>query len=134
MPSLGGMSCIRQLRPKDISLGPYGVDYDTLNRSNRPEQGEAMNNLPQGQVQVETMEQTIARLKAENEALKAAKAQVKLGIKVSQKGAVSVYGLGRFPITLYGSQWTALFEREAEIKQFLIDHSSELTTKEKKAA
>lgn len=52
-------------------------------------------------------------------------------IKVSTKGGVSVYGLGRFPVTLYKSQWDKLFAMTEEIKAFLEAHSSELTVKEK---
>lgn len=54
-------------------------------------------------------------------------------IKVSPKGGVSVYGMGRFPVTLYMSQWEALFTRQDEIKQFIVDHASELASKEKAA-
>ena len=51
-------------------------------------------------------------------------------IKVSQKGAVSIYGLGRFPVTLYKSQWTKLLGQADEITQFIVDHSAELAVKE----
>lgn len=71
-------------------------------------------------------------LKAENEALKAAmeRKQASGGIKVSTKGAVSVYGLGRFPVTLYHSQWETLFAKCNEIKQFIETNKSSLKTKE----
>lgn len=52
-------------------------------------------------------------------------------IKVSTKGGVSVYGLGRFPVTLYKSQWLKLFAMVEEIKTFLEAHDAELTVKEK---
>jgi len=51
-------------------------------------------------------------------------------IKVSQKGAVSVYGLGRFPVTLYASQWDKLLAQSEEIKSFINEHASELASKE----
>lgn len=68
----------------------------------------------------------INSLRAENTALKQAKASKGLGIKVSEKGAVSVYGLGRFPVTLYHTQWTALFQRQVEIEKFIADNMTQL--------
>jgi len=62
----------------------------------------------------------IARLKAENQALKDAKA--KTGMKVSEKGALSVYGVGKFPVTLYKSQWLALLDRKQDILDFIEAH------------
>ena len=51
-------------------------------------------------------------------------------IKVSEKGAVSVYGLGRFPVTLYKEQWEKLLSMAGEIKTFMAKHDSELKKKE----
>ena len=76
----------------------------------------------------EQMLQEIARLQAENATLQ--KAKPSGSIKVSAKGAVSVYGLGRFPVTLYASQWEQLFSRTEEVKAFILAHTSELSTKE----
>ncbi len=63
----------------------------------------------------------LERLKRENEALreqsKAKPGQISL--KVSEKGGVSVYGLGRFPVTLYQEQWLKLLERNDEIREFI---------------
>ncbi len=68
------------------------------------------------------------RLRAENERLK--RAQSRGGtIKVSEKGGVSVYGLGRFPVTLYKEQWTRLLDMADDIRAFLRDHDAELKTK-----
>lgn len=50
--------------------------------------------------------------------------------KVSDKGGVSVYGLGRFPVTLYGEQWTRLFEHAEQVKAFIDQHKAELRTKD----
>ena len=50
-------------------------------------------------------------------------------IKVSTKGAVSVYGLGRFPVTLYASQWEKLISMIDDVKVFLETHASELSRK-----
>jgi len=49
-----------------------------------------------------------------------------LGLKVSQKGAVSVYGLQRFPVTLYASQWMALLDNRDEIIRFIQEHGANL--------
>jgi len=68
-------------------------------------------------------------LKAENERLKANKSSIN-GIKASVKGAVSVYGLGRLPVTLYASQWKNLFERQADILAFIEANKSVLKTRE----
>lgn len=51
-------------------------------------------------------------------------------IKVSDKGAVSVYGLGRFPVTLYMGQWAKLFERVDEVKAFIQANAARLAVKE----
>jgi hypothetical protein len=72
----------------------------------------------------------LKRLKAENEALRAAKAKAgTLAVRVSAKGAVSVYGLGRFPVTLYQEQWSRLLAHGDEIKGFIKAHSAELKLK-----
>jgi len=71
----------------------------------------------------------VERLKAENAALKA-RATRGVSIKVSEKGGVSVYGLGRFPVTLYKEQWAKLLEMAADIRAFLAEHDAELKTKE----
>ena len=78
---------------------------------------------------MEQMTQEFLRLKAENERLKANKT-TSGGIKVSPKGAVSVYGLGRFPVTLYASQWSELFAKSDEIAQFISNNTALLKTKE----
>ena len=70
----------------------------------------------------------LERLKAENEQLK--KQQTRgLSMKVSEKGALSVYGLGRFPVTLYKEQWTKLLGMADEIKSFLKDNDAKLKGK-----
>jgi len=55
------------------------------------------------------------------------------GIKVSEKGAVSVYSIGRFPVTLYSSQWEALLARADEIRAFIAANRDKLATKAPKA-
>ena len=81
----------------------------------------------------ETGEQKLARLEAENKALKDQIEQRKPGqlrLKVSEKGGLSVYGLGRFPVTLYKEQWKRLLEHAEEIKTFLEQHEQQLKTKQ----
>jgi hypothetical protein len=70
----------------------------------------------------------LERLRAENEALKA-RAAGAARIKVSEKGAVSVYGLGRFPVTLYKEQWLRLLGMADEIKAFIAENESRLKVK-----
>jgi len=70
----------------------------------------------------------LERLKAENEALKA-KTTRATSIRVSEKGGVSVYGLGRFPVTLYKEQWLKLLEMAAEIRRFIAENDARLKTK-----
>jgi hypothetical protein len=71
----------------------------------------------------------VERLKAENAALKA-RATRGVSIKVSEKGGVSVYGLGRFPVTLYKEQWTKLLDMADQIRSFIKDHEAQLKVKE----
>lgn len=71
----------------------------------------------------------LERLRRENEALKKGAARG-VSLKVSEKGGLSVYGLGRFPITLYKEQWTKLLDMSDEIRSFLAAHDKELKTKE----
>ena len=51
-------------------------------------------------------------------------------IKVSPKGGVSVYGLGKFPVTLYASQWEKLFNMQEDVKEFIVDNIASLAVKE----
>lgn len=53
-----------------------------------------------------------------------------MSLKVSEKGALSVYGLGRFPVTLYREQWEKLLGMNDQIRQFIQDHDQELKKKE----
>lgn len=74
------------------------------------------------------MEKELERLRAENEALKRPRGQMSL--RVSEKGALSVYGLGRFPVTLYREQWEKLLGMADEIRAFIGTHDTELKKKE----
>jgi hypothetical protein len=53
-----------------------------------------------------------------------------LNFKVGEKGGVSVYGLGRFPVTLYYEQWNRLLGAANDIKQFMEDNKSKLKLKD----
>jgi len=76
----------------------------------------------------EDMKVELERLRAENERLKNRSARG-VSLKVSEKGGVSVYGLGRFPVTLYKEQWTRLLDMADEIRAFIRDNESRLKTK-----
>jgi hypothetical protein len=81
----------------------------------------------------ESSEEKLARLEAENKALKDQIEQRKPGqlrLKISEKGGLSVYGLGRFPVTLYKEQWKRLLEHVEEIKTFLEQNERKLKTKQ----
>jgi len=77
----------------------------------------------------EDLKAELERLKAENEALKKRRSS-SVSMKVSEKGAVSVYGLGRFPVTLYQEQWNKLLSIADEIKQFIAENKDKLKVKE----
>ncbi len=74
------------------------------------------------------MKAELERLKAENETLKTRGSRA-ISMKVSEKGGVSIYGLGRFPVTLYKEQWAKLLDMADEIRAFLKDNDSKLKTK-----
>ncbi len=78
----------------------------------------------------EDIQAELERLRAENEALKQTRRGSAVSMKVSEKGAVSVYGLGRFPVTLYQEQWTKLLSMAPEIVKFIDENKSRLKTKE----
>jgi hypothetical protein len=75
------------------------------------------------------MQAEIERLKAENESLKRP-SRGQMSLRVSEKGALSVYGLGRFPVTLYREQWEKLLGMADEIRRFIQDNDSQLKKKE----
>ncbi|HEX5074950.1 MAG TPA: hypothetical protein VFW03_17165 [Gemmatimonadaceae bacterium] len=71
----------------------------------------------------------LERLRQENEALKKG-ASRGVSLKVSEKGGLSVYGLGRFPVTLYKEQWVKLLDMSDDIRAFLKAHDAELKSKD----
>ena len=75
------------------------------------------------------LKKELERLRAENERLKKGGPKG-LSLKVSEKGGVSVYGLGRFPVTLYKEQWKKLLDMSDEIVKFIEDNDSQLKSKD----
>ena len=76
----------------------------------------------------EDVKAELEKLRAENARLKGQSARG-LSLKVSEKGALSVYGLGRFPVTLYKEQWQKLLTAADDIRAFLKENDAHLKTK-----
>ncbi len=76
----------------------------------------------------EEMQAELERLRAENEGLKARKTQDRR-LQVSQKGAVSLYGIRRFPITFYADEWDIILGMADEVRTFISQHETELKRK-----
>jgi hypothetical protein len=77
----------------------------------------------------EDLKAELDKLRAENDQLKN-KGVRGLSLKVSEKGALSLYGVGRFPVTLYKEQWIKVLGMKDEIEKFLQANASSLKTKE----
>jgi hypothetical protein len=78
----------------------------------------------------EDLQREIERLRAENDALKKPSRTGAVTFRVSEKGAVSVYGLGRFPVTLYQEQWDKLLARADDLRAFIEENRDRLKKKE----
>ncbi len=76
----------------------------------------------------EELRAELERLRAENASLQR-RGAAGVSLKVSEKGGVSVYGLGRFPITLYKEQWVRLLDMADEIRSFITEHQARLKSK-----
>jgi len=76
----------------------------------------------------EELRAELEKLRTENEALKKASSKG-LSMKISEKGALSVYGLGRFPVTLYKEQWVRLLDLSGDIHTFIQNNEEQLKTK-----
>jgi hypothetical protein len=77
----------------------------------------------------EDLKDELERLRKENEALKKGTSSG-VRMKVSEKGAVSVYGMGRFPVTLYKEQWLRLLDMSADIRAFIAANEAQLKSKD----
>jgi len=77
----------------------------------------------------EDLKAELERLRAENESLKKASPRG-ISMKVSEKGALSVYGMGRFPVTLYREQWEKLLAMSEQIREFILANDQALKKKE----
>jgi len=75
----------------------------------------------------EELKAELERLRRENAALKKGAAGIRM--KVSEKGAVSIYGMGRFPVTLYKEQWLKLLDMSDDIRTFITANEAQLKTK-----
>ena len=75
------------------------------------------------------MKAELERLRSENDSLKKTK-EKGLTMKIGEKGGLSVYGLGRFPVTLYKEQWVRLLAMADEIRSFIEANNDKLKTKE----
>src|SRR5271156_1733723 len=73
----------------------------------------------------EELKAELERLRDENAALKKG-ASTSIRMKVSEKGAVSIYGMGRFPVTLYKEQWLKLLDMSADIRAFICGERIEI--------
>jgi len=82
---------------------------------------------PEVQAELEKLRSENYRLKTKGQGQRIG--ETHMSLKVSQKGACSLYGIGRFPATLYKEQWVAILDNEQEIRQFLADHDAELKSK-----
>jgi hypothetical protein len=77
-----------------------------------------------------SLQEQIKALQEQNEALQAKLAsKVRVTMRVSEKGALSIYGLRRFPVTFYSQEWTKILGLSDAIKAFIQEHTLELTTK-----
>ena len=76
----------------------------------------------------EDLKAELERLRNENAALKKG-AAAGISMKVSEKGAVSIYGMGRFPVTLYKEQWLKLLDMSEDIRTFITANDTKLKTK-----
>ena len=81
----------------------------------------------------EDLKDELERLRKENEALRKDTSS-SIRMKVSEKGAVSIYGMGRFPVTLYKEQWLKLLDMSAEIRAFIAANEAHLKRSSKRTA
>src|SRR6266481_8373960 len=117
-----------------VNSASAGIRYTGMFRSKSAGLGSLEDELYAGNRRRETMSESemqaeLERLRAENAQLKS-KGKGGLSLKVSEKGGVSLYGMGRFPVTLYKEQWLRLLADAPTIKSFIHENESRLKTKE----
>lgn len=80
---------------------------------------------------VEEIRQLRAELLAAKDKLQAKEKMVQSGVffKVSPKGAISVFGFGRYPLTYYANQWLGIFKYADEIKEFIVENKNSIATR-----
>lgn len=107
--------------------GKTGAEaFALLTAANQPAEGTAPPPEPGTEA---WMKAEIARLTAANAKLKSAGVTANLSMKVSEKGGLSVYGLGRFPVTLYKEQWTRLLDKADDVRKFMELNQASLKSK-----
>ena len=79
------------------------------------------------------VQRELDRLRAENERLRTRRAAGEVTMRVSEKGGVSIYGLGRFPVTLYKEQWLKLLDMTDDIRAFITANDAQLKAKAEKS-
>jgi hypothetical protein len=102
------------------TLNPCGAIATLFCHTTQRPQGATMSD--------EDLKAELERLRNENAALKKG-AATGISMKVSEKGAVSIYGMGRFPVTLYKEQWLKLLDMSDEIRKFIAANDAQLKTK-----
>lgn len=115
------------LRPTVGSPPAAATDSDTLSPEGKMFEKQAVSQRKQ-KVSTSDLQAEIQRLKAENETLRQ-RSERKLSLKVSEKGAVSLYGLRRFPVTFYAAEWERIHAAMPSIAEFIAEHADELTSK-----
>jgi hypothetical protein len=111
------------IQKNTIEIEEHGIEYG---HSKRLRVSLELNNM----ASEEELRAEIERLRSENENLKKPATRGQISMKVSEKGALSVYGLGRFPVTLYREQWDKLLSVSEQIREFIQTHDTELKKKE----
>jgi hypothetical protein len=110
---------LAQLNNEDASL--WRASSDIVGPTHAENRGPAMSD--------EDLKDELERLRKENAALKKG-ASSPIRMKVSEKGAVSIYGMGRFPVTLYKEQWLKLLDMSADIRAFIAANEAQLKAKD----
>lgn len=131
------LTTVAKMTPSDVQAKlDAGLNYGQIARelaktmANQSMQAAGFKQLTQAEQDVLTPENLIAYLKAERAYLQSRLAvKQTITLKVADKGGLSVYGMGRFPITLYKTQWERLIQAIPQIQEFMAAHAAELKEK-----